>query len=96
MPKREIGRNSVVVISSDQISANLAEEAAVLNLNSGTYYGLDPVGARIWRMIQQPQTVAAIHSVILAEYDVDANRCIADVLEFLEQLASDGLIDVGP
>ena len=31
-----------------QASCDLGGEAVLLNLESGQYYGLDPVGARIW------------------------------------------------
>jgi len=91
-----ISCDSVVVASIDQISADLADEAAILNLKSGTYYGLDPVGARIWRLIRDPHTVADIHSMIVAEYDVDVDQCASDVLKFVHQLAAEGLVDVTP
>ena len=94
MACQKINPDSVVVVSTDQISADLADEAAILNLKSGTYYGLDPVGARIWQLIQDPRTVADIHALIVAEYDVDATQCAVDLLAFLEELASEGLVQV--
>ena len=39
---------SRIVVSSDQVSCGLGDEAAIVNLRNGVYYGLDPVGARIW------------------------------------------------
>ena len=89
-----ISRDSVVVAATGQISANLAGEAAILNLESGVYYGLDPVGARIWRLMREPQTLAQIESVLLVEYDVDANQCAVDLLALVEALADEGLVDI--
>jgi len=69
-------------------------EAAILNLKTGLYYSLDPVGAAIWKLIGQPLTLASIRDAVLAEYDVDAGRCERDLLELLETLAAEGLIEV--
>ena len=90
----EISRDSVVVVSNDQISADLAAEAAILNLKSGVYYGLDPVGARIWQLLHEPRTIAQIESVLALEYDVDVNQCAIDLLAFVEKLAAEGLVEV--
>ncbi len=92
--RAEISHDSVVVVSSDSISSDLADEAAILNLKSGQYYGLDAVGASIWRLIQEPHTVAQIEAALLLEYDVEASHCAVDVLALVEVLADEGLVDV--
>ena len=48
----------------------LVDEAAILNLKTGIYYGLDPVGARIWNLIQTPRQLKEILETLLNEYDV--------------------------
>ena len=45
---------TMIVVSKEQASAALGDEAAILNLKDGVYYGLDPVGARIWKLVQTP------------------------------------------
>ena len=85
---------SRVVAAKDQVSCDLAGEAAILNLKNGVYYGLDPVGARIWNLIQTPTTVGAIRDSMLAEYEVDAERCERDLMDLLQKLATEGLIEV--
>lgn len=89
-----ISGSSVVVAAKDQISCDLAGEAAILNVKSGLYYGLDPVGARIWNLMQEPRPVAEIQSAIAAEYDVDPERCGLDLAELLQKLLAEGLIEV--
>ena len=44
----------------------------MLNLRDGTYYGLDEVGAEIWRLIQTPITIGRIVASLVDMYDVDA------------------------
>ncbi len=87
-----ITQDTRVVVSPDQVSCDLAGEAAILNLKTGVYYGLDPVGARIWSLLAQPTTVAAIRDTIIAEYDVTPERCEADIRDLLEKLAAEGLV----
>jgi hypothetical protein len=43
---------SVVVAASEQISCPLGEESAILNLKNSVYYGLDPVGAHVWKLLR--------------------------------------------
>ena len=89
-----ISERSVVVAAKDQVSCDLAGEAAILNIKSGIYYGLDPVGARIWTLMQQPRSVSEIQNTIVGEYDVEPERCAQDLLGLLEKLLAEGLIEV--
>ncbi|MGA2410630.1 MAG: PqqD family peptide modification chaperone [Candidatus Binataceae bacterium] len=88
--------DSVVCAAADQISCDLGGEAAILNLKSGTYYGLDTVGAFIWNKLAEPQPVSAIAAAIIDQYEVDRERCEADLLVLLKQLDDRGLIEVRP
>jgi hypothetical protein len=89
-------RASVVSASTDQISAELAGEAAILNLKSGIYYSLDEIGATIWRFVKEPKTIAEIETFVLSEYDVDAARCAGDVAALIETLHTAGLVRLTP
>ena len=89
-----ISDRSVVVAAKDQVSCDLAGEAAILNIKSGVYYGLDPVGARIWNLMQEPREVAEIQKAITDEYDVEPDRCARDLASLLEKLLAEGLIEV--
>lgn len=89
-----ISDQSVVVVTKDQVSCDLAGEAAILNIKSGVYYGLDPVGARIWNLMQEPRKVAEIQSEITNEYEVEPERCARDLVGLLDKLLAEGLIEV--
>jgi len=89
-----ISDHSVVVASKDQVSCDLAGEAAILNIKSGIYYGLDPVGARIWNLMQEPRKVAEIQNAMTDEYEVETERCARDLVGLLEKLLAEGLIEV--
>lgn len=86
--------NTIVVASKDNVSCALGEEAAILHMRSGVYYGLDPVGARIWKLLDQPTSVKDLRTAIVDEYDVEPAKCESDLLVLLEKLRTEGLIEV--
>ena len=49
----KISINSTVMVADDVVSCDLDGEAAILNIKDGVYYGLDPVGAKIWNLINK-------------------------------------------
>ncbi|MGB3557308.1 MAG: PqqD family protein, partial [Geitlerinemataceae cyanobacterium] len=77
----------------DQVSSSVAGEAVILNLKTGTYHSLNPVGARIWQLIQEPKTVREILDTLCTEYDVDLNVCEQDLQELLTKLEVAQLIE---
>jgi len=89
----EISLASVFIAVQDQVSTNLEDEAVILHLRKGVYYGLNPVGARIWSFLQEPHSVGEIRDMILEEYDVAPQSCEQDILELLKELLSNGLIE---
>jgi hypothetical protein len=85
---------SRVGLSRDQVSTGVEEDVVVLSLKDSTYYGLNPVGARIWELLGETRTVESIVETLLAEYEVERSECEADVFELVGELAKHGLVDV--
>jgi hypothetical protein len=92
--KLQIESGARIVAVADQVSCDLAGEAAILNLKNGVYYGLNSVGAFIWNLVQQPKSIDEVKTAVLKEYDVDATQCEADLLLLLADLKENGLIEV--
>ena len=89
-----LSRESVVVVARDQVSADLGDETVILSMKNDTYFGLDPVGARVWNMMQKPRRIAELHTAMLEEFDVEPTRCERDLIELLEKLLAEGLIEL--
>jgi len=89
-----ISLSSVVRPSDGQISADLDGEAVILDLKSGTYYGLDEVGALVWSLIQEPRKVGEIRDAILETYDVAPAQCERDLLALIDELITAGLVEI--
>jgi hypothetical protein len=85
---------STVKAVEDQVSCDLAEEAVILNIKNGVYYGLDEIGAVIWKLLRSGIKVEQIVNAVTSEYDVDEEQCTKDMIDFFTDLESYGLIEV--
>lgn len=86
--------DSIVVAAPDQISCALGEERVILGLKNSVYYGVNSVAASIWQLLQQQRAVSELRDAVLDEYEVEAERCERELLCLLEQMRSEGLIQV--
>jgi hypothetical protein len=68
--------------------------AAILDPESGRFYSLNEVGARVWSLLSVGTTFGAILERLQSEYDVTAERLGTDVELLLRQFASAGLLVV--
>lgn len=75
------------------MSCDLNGEAAILQLSSGLYFGLDEVGARIWQLLQEPTTPDDVVRDLLEEYEVEASACRADVTNLLAEMIDVGIVE---
>lgn len=83
-----------IVVSSEQVSCDLAGEAAIVNLKNGVYYGLDPVGARVWSLLRAPVTFAQLLDALTSVYEVEPLTLESDIRRFVHQLAEQGLVEI--
>lgn len=70
------------------VDTQVGTEIVLLHLESGIYFGLNPVSGRIWEMMKQDITPAAICEAIAEEYDEyletvqqDVSLLMADMIE---------------
>jgi hypothetical protein len=85
---------SRVRVNDNVLFQALQDEAVLLNLNSGVYFGLDPVGTRIWQLFAEHELLSEIAQVIIAEFDVAEDRCTSDLLALIADLENQGLVAV--
>jgi hypothetical protein len=89
-----IDLETTLVASQQQVSTDVEGEAIILNFDSGVYFGLDGVGARVWRLLEAPVRVQELRDHICTEFEVEPAQCEADLLELLTELSGAGLIEV--
>ena len=68
------------------------DEIVLLDLESGQYFGLNEVGARIWSLFQEGLTVSAVLGALLKEYDVSEEQMKSDIQKFLDHLLTLSLV----
>ena len=90
----ELTLTARVRASEDVLFQALQGEAVLLNLKTGTYFGLDAVGTRIWQLLAEHEMLSEVAHVIVAEYDVTQERCASDLLQLVANLEQQGLIAV--
>ncbi len=69
-------------------------ETVVLNLQTGTYHGLNPTGGRMLEELERAPTVAEAVPALADAYEVDVATIERDLCELCEALHSRGLIEV--
>jgi hypothetical protein len=84
-----------MVVSNDVLFRALDAEAVLLNLKSGVYFGLNPVGTRAWQLLAEHRTLGRVCDVMLDEYEVERDVLERDLLELGHQLQDAGLATVG-
>jgi hypothetical protein len=71
----------------------VGEESVLLDLRTESYFGLDPVGTRMWETLTNADTVEAAYQELLANYEVDAQRLRQDLEGLMENLLEKGLLE---
>ncbi|HEX6924136.1 MAG TPA: PqqD family protein [Longimicrobiaceae bacterium] len=80
---RALGADDRIQTVPRQVSAEVHGETVILQVETGRYYGLDEVGSRVWNMLDQPRTPREIADRLVEEFDVDRERCEADLDDLL-------------
>lgn len=83
-----------IVITRELLASALGEEKVILDMDSGHYYGLDEVGARVWDLLAEPRTPREVCDRIEEEYEVDRSLLESDVLRLIRQFDAEGLLAI--
>jgi hypothetical protein len=93
----------VVAISSDALVSRRSQpltndlsqtETVMLDIERGTYFGLQDVGKAIWEALEEPTTIDAICADLVEQFEVDVDTCRREVGSFLSQLQEHELVEV--
>ena len=87
--------NDKIAVSTDVVAREVGEETMLLNLASGTYFGLDPVGGRFWQLHEEGKSATEARDALLQQYDVAPEELDRDLEKLLADLAAHGLVSAG-
>jgi hypothetical protein len=90
-----VDENAIIEASPDVVACELDGGAALLDMRSSVYYGMNPVGAHIWTAIQaRPTAVREIFAAVEATFAVSGDQYQRDVIALLGQLSEANLVTV--
>ncbi len=84
--------NDTFAVSPDVMAQEVGDEIVLLDLRNGTYFGLDPVGACIWRHAEAGKNLNDICEKLLTEFEASSEDVRRDASALLEQLVARALI----
>jgi hypothetical protein len=85
----------ILEIPPHVMARQVGDEVVILDLNGGTYFGLDAVGARVWDVIGSGgKSIADACSLLICEYEVPCETLERDVMVLAHDLKDRGLVVV--
>ena len=77
------------------IAREIGGEMVLLDLEAGTYFGLNPVGARIWAALgEAPQTQSALAALVAEEFEAEDAVIAQDIAALVADLQANGLVEL--
>ena len=86
-------RDARLKIPDQVVTRQVGDETVLLNLESGTYFGLDPVGSRFLELLQAEGALAAVIARMLEEFEVTEAQLEVDLLRLADEMLSSGLLE---
>ena len=75
-------------------ASDLDGEKVMMDMDRGNYFMLNPIGSRIWDLINEPISVRRLVSLLREEYDVSEDECLEGVKDFLHELHHSNLLNI--
>ncbi len=90
----DVSLRDSLLIGDQVLFRQLDAEAVLLDLKSGTYFGLNDVGARIWQLIAEAHSLEDVLTTLEAEYASERSVLERDLLELASELCTRGLLAI--
>ena len=91
MVHMELTLKDSIAIPEEVLFRELDDEAVLLNLKTGVYFGLNSTGLRIWQLIVEGRSLEQVLEMMRGEYEVDGQVVERDLLDLCRQLCAQGL-----
>lgn len=78
--------DDALTIAPDVMFSHLNDEAVLLDLKSGKYFGLNDVGARTWQLILEHGRLSRVLEALLEEYEGARDAVERDLMELATEL----------
>jgi hypothetical protein len=89
-----LDERSRVTISPSVYARAFGDEVVLLEFGKGEYFGLDAVGAAVWRRLEAGDDLGAAAEHIVAQYEVGRDEALRDIVNLVAQLRNHALLVV--
>jgi hypothetical protein len=89
-------RRRAIAVPSHVVYREMAEETVILNIDTGRYHGIDPIGARFFEVMRETPQLGAAVDVLAAEFEQPTEVIQGDLSRFCRQLVEHGLVELKP
>jgi hypothetical protein len=93
LPWREL-RGSRVTVPDHVVFRDMAQETVLLNIRTGRYHGIDPIGARFFEVMRTGDPLARVAAVLADDYRQPIERIEQDLAAFCAEMATLELIEL--
>ncbi|MEA5005817.1 MAG: PqqD family protein [Rikenellaceae bacterium] len=76
------------------IDGSIDDNQVMMHIEKGKYFGLNPVGKRIWELIEKPKSLEEIVGQLTEEYNVPEGQCAKEVVTFLEMAIRHDIVKI--
>ena len=94
--KMRVSGNPTYRRRQNVLSAVVNDELVMMSVETGQYFNLNAVGARIWRLLETPQRLDSIVAALIDIYDVPEAAIREEALDFLVRLEREKMVASGP
>lgn len=81
-----------ILVPDHVLFQEVAGNAALLNLDTETYYGLDDVGTRMWQAMETSATIGDAARALSDVYDAPLETLQNDIVQLVLDLQKNGLV----
>lgn len=78
--------------NTDIIGSPIDDEMVMMDVDKGSYFGLNSMGSEIWNLIEEPKTIKQLVDALIDEYEVSRDECKTEVTKFIDTLVDVDLI----
>ena len=82
-----------VKVSPRVYARAFGDEMVLLDFGLGEYFGLDPIGAEVWRRLEAGDVLLQIADALVEQYEVSRDDAVRDVVVLVSEMRDHGLVE---
>ncbi len=90
----DLMNGAIISRASSVLYNDFDDGLMMMDIDSGNYFDVDSVGARVWTLLEKPMSLDQICAALASEYDVERDLCLKQTAEFIAFLGEKHLVQL--